>query len=89
VRGWCSYRPALRALVRGGALRLLCCHRLEQRLQLLAHSSLLGGHHLWAAAQQHGRSSKVLRRPPEERQCISVRFGVDVRTLVGVSVVVA
>jgi hypothetical protein len=39
--------------------------------------------------QQHGRSGKVLRRPPEEWQGISVGVGVDVCTFIGVSVVVA
>jgi hypothetical protein len=63
---------------------LLCYNHFEQRLQLLAHSSLLGGGRLWAATQQHGRGGKVLRRPPEERRSVSV----GIRALVGASVVV-
>jgi hypothetical protein len=43
VGGWRSSPPALRALARGRALCLLCCCSFGQRLQLLAHPSLLGG----------------------------------------------
>jgi hypothetical protein len=82
--GWHSSPPALRALARGGALHLLCCRSFEQRLQLLAYPSLLGGGRLRATAQQHGRSGKVLRRPPTEWRSVSI----GIRTLVGVSVVV-
>jgi hypothetical protein len=52
---------------------LLCRRSLKQRLQLLAHSSLLRGRRLRAAAQQHGRSGKVLGRPPKKWRCIGVR----------------
>jgi hypothetical protein len=55
---WCFCPPALGTLARGRALDLLCCRRLEQCLQLLAHSSLLGGRCLWAAAQEHGRNGR-------------------------------
>jgi hypothetical protein len=55
---------------------------------MLAHPSLLGGCRLRAAAQQHGRSGEVLRRPPEERRGISVGVGVNVRASVGALVVV-
>jgi hypothetical protein len=68
---------------------LLCRRRLEQSLQLLVYSPLLRGRCLQAAAQQHGCSGKVLRCPPEEQRGVSVSVGVDVRTLVGSSVVVA
>jgi hypothetical protein len=84
VGGWRSSPPALRALARGGALRLLRCCCFEQRLQQLAHSSLLGSCRLRAAAQQHGRSDKVLGRPPEERRCVSV----GVRASIGASIVI-
>jgi hypothetical protein len=63
---------------------LLCRRCFEQRLQLLAHSSLLGSCRLRAAAQQLGRGGKVLGRPPEERRCI----GVGVRASIGASIVV-
>jgi hypothetical protein len=89
VGGRCSYPPALRVLARGRALCLLCCRRLEQHLQVLAHSSLLAGRRLRETVQQHGRSDKVLRRPSEERRSVSVGIGTDVRALVGASVVVA
>jgi hypothetical protein len=42
VGRWRSSPPALRALARGRAFRLLRYRSLENRLQLLAHSSLLG-----------------------------------------------
>jgi hypothetical protein len=84
--GWCSISSALRALARGGAFRLLRHRNLEQRLQLLAYSSLLRGHWLWAAAQQHGRSGQVLGRPPKKRRRVGA--GVDVRAFVGALVVV-
>jgi hypothetical protein len=45
---------------------LLCRRSFEQRLQLLAHPSLVGGGRLQAATQQHGLSGKILRRPPEK-----------------------
>jgi hypothetical protein len=51
------------------------------------HSSLLRGRRLRTATQQHGYRDKVLRRPPEEQQGVSV--GVDVSTHVGVLVIVA
>jgi hypothetical protein len=54
VGGWCSSSSALRALARGGAFLLLRRCSLEQRLQLLAYSSLLRGCWFRAAAQQHG-----------------------------------
>jgi hypothetical protein len=88
VGGWHSSLPALRALARDRALCLLCRRSFEQRLQLLAHPSLLGGGRLWAAVQHHGRSGKVLRRPPEKWWSVNVDVGVDVRALVGTSVVV-
>jgi hypothetical protein len=69
---------------------LLCRRRrLKQHLQLLAYSSLLKGRCLRAAAQQHGRSGKVLQRPTKERRSISVGIGFSVRTLVGALIVVA
>jgi hypothetical protein len=89
VRGRCSFPPVLRALARGRSLHLLRRRCLEQRLKLLAYSSLLGGSRLRAAVQQHGRNGKVLGCPPEERRSVSVGIGVDVRALVGASVVVA
>jgi hypothetical protein len=55
---------------------LLCRRSFEQRLQLLAHSSLLGGRELRAAAHQHGHSSKILGRPSKKWWCIDVRVGV-------------
>jgi hypothetical protein len=88
VGGWRSSPPALRALARGGALRLLCCRSFEQRLQLQAHSSLLEGRGLRAAAQQHGHSGKVLRRLPEKWRSVSFGVHVNVRTSIGASVVV-
>jgi hypothetical protein len=64
VGGWRSYPPALRAVARGRTLCLLCCCRFKQCLQLLAHSSLLRGRCLRAAAarfwdtrQKSGRAS--------------------------------
>jgi hypothetical protein len=77
VCGRCSFPPTLGAMAQGRALGLLCCRRLEQRLQLLAHSSLLGGH----------RSGKVLQCSPEEWRYVSV--SVDIHALVDASVVVA
>jgi hypothetical protein len=68
VCGWRSRLPALRVLARGRALRLLHHRRLEQRLQLLAQPSLLGGHRLRTATEQHGCRGEVLRCPPEERR---------------------
>jgi hypothetical protein len=84
--GWCSSSSALRALARGGAFRLLRRHSLEQRLQLLAYSSLLRGCCLQAAAQQHGRGSQVLGRPPEKRWCVDA--GIDVHAFVGALVII-
>jgi hypothetical protein len=55
----------------------------------LAHSSLLGGGSLRATAQQHGRNGEVLGRLPEEWRSISIGVGVDIRALIGASVVVA
>jgi hypothetical protein len=89
VRGWCSCPPALGALAPGRPIFLLCCCHLEQHLQLLSHSSLLGGRRLRAAAQQHGRSGKVMRCLPEEWRCVSIGVRVDVHALIGASVVVA
>jgi hypothetical protein len=39
--------------------------------------------------QQHGCRSEVLRRPSEERQCVNVGICIDIRALVGASVVIA
>jgi hypothetical protein len=55
---------------------LVVSRRLEQRLQLLTHTSLLGGRRLWAAAQQHGCRGEVLRHLPEEWRGVSA--GVDI-----------
>jgi hypothetical protein len=55
----------------------------------MAYSSLLGGCCLRAAVQQHGRSGKVLRRPPEEWRGVSIDIRIDVRTLIGALVVVS
>jgi hypothetical protein len=74
VGGWRSSPPALRALARGGALRLLRCYCLEQRLQLLAHPPLLGGCRLRAAALQHGHGGNVLRRPPKSGRASASAF---------------
>jgi hypothetical protein len=60
----------------------------EQRLQLLTHSSFLRGCRLRAAAQQHGCSSEVLGRSPEEWWSVSVGIRIDVRACVGTSIVV-
>jgi hypothetical protein len=84
VGGRRSSPPALRALARGGAFRLLCCRSLEQRLQLLPHTPLLGGCGFRATAQQHGRSGKVLGRPSEGRRCV----GVGICASIGTSIVV-
>jgi hypothetical protein len=91
MRGWCSYSPTLRTLVRSGAFRLLCCSHLEERHQLLTHPSLLGGRCLRTAVQQHGCIGEVLRRPPEEWWGVGVSLGVgvEVSSLVVVSVIVA
>jgi hypothetical protein len=86
VGGWCSSSSALRALARGRAFRLLRRRSLEQRLQLLAYSSLLRGCCLQAAAQQHGRGSQVLGRPPEKRWCVDA--GIDVHAFVGALVII-
>jgi hypothetical protein len=51
VGGWLSSPPALRALARGGAFRLLCCRSSKQCLQLLSHTLLLEGCGVWATAQ--------------------------------------
>jgi hypothetical protein len=66
----------------------LRCRGFEQHLQLLVHSPFLGGRCLRTTAQQHGCGGEVLRRLPEERWGITVGVGVDVRTLVGASVIV-
>jgi hypothetical protein len=58
----------------------------EQRLQLLAHSSLLGGRGFRAATQQHGRNGKVLGCPLKKWWCVGVR--VDICDTIGASVVV-
>jgi hypothetical protein len=84
VGGWRSSPPALRALARDGAFRLLSCRNLEKCLQLLPHTPLLGGCRLRATAQQHGRRSQVLGRPPEEWWCV----GVGIRAFISASVVV-
>jgi hypothetical protein len=69
---------------------LVVSRRLEQRLQLLTHTSLLGGRRLWAAAQQHGCRGEVLRHLPEEWRGVSVgvSISVDVCALVDAPVVV-
>jgi hypothetical protein len=84
--GWCFNSSVLRVLARGGAFRLLHRRSLEQRLQLLAYSSLLRGCWLRAAAQQHGRGGQVLGRPTEKWRYVGA--SVDVRTFVGALVVV-
>jgi hypothetical protein len=83
VGRWRSSPPTLRALARGGALRLLRRRCFKQRLQLLAHSPLLGGCRLRAAAQQHGRGDKVLGRPPEKLWCVGVRAPIGASVVVG------
>jgi hypothetical protein len=72
VGGRRSSPPALRALARGGALRLLCYRSFEQCLQLLANPSLLGSYWLRAITLQHGRSGKVMGRPPKRWRCVGV-----------------
>jgi hypothetical protein len=57
---------------------------LEQRLQLLLHTPLLGGYGLRAAAQQHGCSGQVLGCPPEEWRCV----GVGICASIGTSILV-
>jgi hypothetical protein len=84
VGGWRSSLPALRALARDGAFGLLSCRSLEQCLQLLPHTPLLGGCGLRTAAQQHGRRGQVLGRPPEEWWCV----GVGIHAFIGASIVV-
>jgi hypothetical protein len=54
MRERCRPTVALRPLVCGGTLHLLCRRRFEQRLELLTHLSLLGGRRFRAAAQKYG-----------------------------------
>jgi hypothetical protein len=88
VGGWRSSPLALRVLARGGALCLLCRRNFEQRLQLLAHSSLLRGRGLREAARQHGHRGKVLRHPMEKWRSVSVGVRVDIHACIGASIVV-
>jgi hypothetical protein len=60
----------------------------EQCLKLLAHSSLFRGRCLRVAVKQHDCGGQVLRRSPEGRRGVTVVVGIDVRALVGASVVV-
>jgi hypothetical protein len=83
VGGWRSGPSALRALARGVALRLLRCSSLEQRLQLLPHTPLLGGCGLracssmaaaakfWDACLKSGRAPALAFAPPFPRQLLS------------------
>jgi hypothetical protein len=88
VCGWCSRSSTLRPLAGSGALYLLRYHCFEQRLQLMAYSPFLRSRCIRTATQQHGCSGEVLRCPPEEQWGITVGVGVNVRSLVGTSVVV-
>jgi hypothetical protein len=54
MRERCRPTVALRPLVCGGTLHLLCRRHFEQCLELFTHLSLVGGRRLRAAAQKYG-----------------------------------